>query len=149
MNKLHLNTIAEQREYNATDVYTLARERGVTAVEADDMHLQIDMDEPASLKAIAAYEILKDETDMVVDSLVTRSQNGHHHVYVRLKHPLDLRSRIALQSMFGSDPKRELLSLMRIDIRDPELVLFETEEELPRVLEFLGRAMPVKRGEAA
>jgi hypothetical protein len=139
MSELRVHTEWETKEYNAPLVADVAHDRGLNMVEADAHHLQLDLDKPRTAEQEAALDILMRDTDLVEALLTTVSQHGKQHLYVRLSRALDLKTRVMLQAILGSDPRRELLSAMREGVRDPELVLFETDAEYPLVLSFLGR----------
>jgi hypothetical protein len=76
--------------------------------------LQIDLDTPASIeqynRMMAGF---KDQLKLEeIDSWASKS--GNRHVIVRFPKTLSSEMRIALQACLGSDPKREILSLMRV-----------------------------------
>lgn len=128
-----------------------AERRGLKVVEADDLTLQLDLDRPFATKSPVSQQELDvadifrehfaDEEDGVVKRLYTASQNGNEHRYLRLRKPLSVEARIALQAILGSDPKREILSLLRV-VRGvaPAIVLFEMPEVEATVKEFLEKA---------
>lgn len=139
MSVLRVHEDWERREYNAESAEAEGAKRGLNVVASDERHLQLDLDTPMTEQQREALEILKRDTDLVDRELTTVSQHGRHHHYILLTRELDLHTRIMLQAVLGSDPRRELLSAMREGVRDPELVLFETDEEYPIVLRFLDR----------
>lgn len=129
-----------------------AAERGLQVVPSDDWHLQLDIDRPYKLldikddKLAEVERLFYGESGMFSgESLITTSQHGNHHRYLRLSKPLPLPVRIALQALMGSDPVREMLSLLRAygcteDLRTPQLVLFETDEEVGKAREFVAKS---------
>ena len=70
----------------------------------------------------------------IVDRIQTRSHGGGAHIYLRMNVDLPRIERITLQACLGSDPVREMLSLLRHwnDGYMP-VVLAETQEEAMKV----------------
>ena len=64
----------------------------------------------------------------VLSTLITTSQSGNKHVYIKLSKTLNYFHAICLQAAMGSDPIREVISVFR-----DYSALFETESEVPRV----------------
>lgn len=63
---------------------------------------------------------------------------GNYHVYLTTKQPLDMPTRILYQLILGSDKKREVFGLVRIDKNDATpLLMFETAENAEKVRSFL------------
>lgn len=139
------------------DATKVADERGLHLVESRPRLLQIDLDSEGAVEAF--YQRLKVLEDNGVmpkflavphPVLATTSQNGNKHVYLKTQLQLSLLERIGLQSLLGSDPTRELLALCRYcsdkldEAKRPVLCLFETDEEIERVRNFLmdGTEMP-------
>lgn len=88
----------------------------------DDSHLLLDLDDEDS---IARYRSLMPKMlelfgGRVVEEYESRSGKGHLHVVVALEHPCGVLFRIALQATLGSDPLREMLSLVRLRNGVPE-----------------------------
>ena len=91
-----------------------AAENNCGVVVPNDDELQIDLDTP---EAIAQYNtMMADFKDQLkvreLDSWASKS--GNRHVVVQFPQAVSNEMRIALQACFGSDPKREILSLMRV-----------------------------------
>jgi len=66
------------------------------------------------------------------DWVITPSKEGlpHRHVTVKLKTPLPLLARVALQAALGSDPLREFLSVRRaLNGEDNVVIFFEKNAE--------------------
>ncbi len=63
----------------------------------------------------------------ILSAKASKSGLPHRHVYLRTNRELSPTKRITLQACFGSDPTRELLSLMRIWLRSerPPTTFFE------------------------
>lgn len=53
------------------------------------------------------------------DTWPSKSGAGHRHVVLELGQPLPLQDRVLLQAILGSDPKREMLSFIRLK-NEPE-----------------------------
>ncbi len=59
---------------------------------------------------------------------MTTSQHGNKHVYIRLSRSVSDFERLILQSVLGSDPVKETLTLLRLlQGGDGAVCLFETE----------------------
>jgi hypothetical protein len=140
MHIVRFNAKAGESEYNSRSVWEQARERGgLKVVESNDMHLQLDFDRPISAQDEEVFKLLKEVTNVVRDHLDTTSQNGNTHRYIRLTRPVNMVERLLLHAALGSDGKREILSLCRHNGHsEPVACLFETVQEYPRVMEFLG-----------
>lgn len=64
------------------------------------------------------------------DIRVTPTKSGNTHVRIFLEKPLDLPTRVALQLMLGSDPRKEASSLLGIKDGDPYPILaFEVNKD--------------------
>lgn len=129
-----------EHEYNQRDVWQQAKDRGglIVVVDSND-HLQLDFDRPITTQDDEVFELFKKMTELVIDHLDTRSQNGNTHRYIRLSKPVYQKDRLLLQAALGSDGKREIISLCRIPSGlEPIGCLFETPEEYIRVKKYLG-----------
>lgn len=131
-----------QEDYNLTAAEAASRRGGLHVVVACPWVLQLDLDEGMSVNEDVA-SLLRDNGWITTERLTTTSQNGNQHVYIRTARWIDDLNRSGLQSMLGSDPKRETLSWMRLQ-RDPEgmdegpaTVLFETDEHYSRAKHFV------------
>jgi hypothetical protein len=134
------------------DAYEYAANHGLEVIESDDKHLQLDIDvpfgdkPPMSEERNAAWALLYRDfaPDMEDRVLYVRSPGGNTHGYVKLAvdQPLPHDVRVALQAILGSDPKREILNLLRIHGPNPgrigeQTVMFETPETAEVVREWL------------
>jgi hypothetical protein len=107
-------------------------------VPADnELLLDIDTDEQPILPFSVIDTLMKNGVH-ITSRLETVSRNGRRHVYLRLDTTLPVESRVALQALLGSDPKRETISVLRCRAMATNedvlpTVLFETNEEAKRV----------------
>ncbi len=129
------------------DVYALAERLGVEVFEADEYHLQIDLDKGDTIRDnvldfLSRRGIIRPEPDSI---LVTRSRSGKgRHWYIPLLSPMSFAQRIAYQAALGSDPMREARSLYHYNFgtRQVPQCLFETPKEAVRVDKWLSRWIP-------
>lgn len=141
----------EERVSKDNDVFEEAMNRGGLKVfVADNHHLQLDLDKPKTPKEVVhqegeIWQILAEMWELT-EIHDTESQHGGVHRYIKLPDGLSEPVRIALQVILGSDPKRELLSLLRhvraelgMSPGRPHVVLFETAAEAQGVEQFLGK----------
>jgi len=108
----------------------IAERLGLVAVLPGPDELLLDIDDAEGLSRMeAALACLAINGEEVVEVKRTVSAGGNTHVYLRLPRwgELDPVRRIALQACCGSDPIRELLSLLRVvrNYNVPPTVLFE------------------------
>lgn len=127
--------------YLHEDPHACAKRMGLTVIVADDTMLQLDIDTVEQRRIFtarlpelrAAHDKMgaSSVNQFIGDMLTTSSKSGHTHIYLCLNDRYSAESRIAWQMYLGSDPQREMLSLMRIKFfpnMDP-VVLFETDED--------------------
>jgi hypothetical protein len=125
------------------DLYEEAENRGLEVVKGDGSHLQLDLDTPQTQANLEAYQLLRQYSVIAGDNLITVSQHGKQHEYIPLsidpftKQTFDQIVRIAMQACLGSDPKREMLSLLGVlgytgAVEGHEIALFETQEEFEK-----------------
>jgi hypothetical protein len=125
---------------------------GLEMVLPDDNELLVDFDHPYDGRADKIrkgkhegferlLKVARSNGLFITIEKVTESKSGNIHVYLRVEHTngvtIDPMMRIALQAIFGSDPKRELYSVLRLlfakDI--PPTTLFEVNRESTKTLE--------------
>jgi hypothetical protein len=112
------------RDSTATRMY--AEEHGWDCVTACPYDVWVDLDTPS---AITAFDELWKlflqlwPKAQIVRRTTSKSGNGQH-VYVRMTKEYPASIRIGLAASLGSDPKREMLSIMRVLNEDPEPILF-------------------------
>jgi hypothetical protein len=96
-----------------------AAEYGCTIEYADDYTLQLDLDSPHHFNHFLAMYKLAKELNLFQheEGFCVRTSKGGYgkHVTLKLTEPLAIARRIALQALLGSDPRREMLSLARLD----------------------------------
>lgn len=110
--------------------FQLASRLGLVAVAPEDDELQLDIDHPIDHEITDRMLAVLEAHDIPCEiARTTESKSGNAHVVIRIEwpRPLDPVTRIALQACFGSDRKRELLSLLRHEFKtqNPPTVLFE------------------------
>lgn len=93
-----------------------AEARGDTVLVADARELFIDLDSDEQRKQFdQMFERVRLEYDCAVAERWPSKTPGHEHVIVRMKsRDFTVAERIALQSILGSDPLRDLLTLARL-----------------------------------
>lgn len=102
---------------------------GCTAVAPSPTEVQIDADTPEQAgTAIKALKIMASHGFPCTLKARTKSRNGREHLILESPRPLTDLERITLQVCCGSDPIRELLSLLRVlkGITNPT-ILYEVE----------------------
>lgn len=89
--------------------------------------LFIDIDSEEQLKYFRrAYNDFKADLGLLSYDLKKSRTAGHYHIRVTLNAQTGIRDRILLQAVLGSDPKRELLSLIRLERGiSPEIAFLE------------------------
>jgi hypothetical protein len=130
------------------EVEQVADERGLIAFFCKDDELMVDEDTPLSPSLWTAVEsaLWKGGHHFLRDELVTTSVNGNRHRYYKLEAPLDPTERLLLQACLGSDPLREILSLLRLkEGSEAVTVLFETPHEAARVIRWREQHEPKQR----
>lgn len=100
-------------------------------IEATSKQLFVDLDTEAQ------YTLFKTQIKLLKKHFyyetykVTESKQGapHRHVVVTMDKPYPLVTRIALQACLGSDPARELLSIIRAQDGEDNVVIFFEKKE--------------------
>ena len=94
----------------------LAEKAGFEIVRGDDRTLLLDLDTPNAISQFASMrDMVRDKVGFVeVERWPSKSGGGRTHVRISIRDPLSPIERIAVQAMLGSDPKRELLGLLKI-----------------------------------
>jgi hypothetical protein len=118
----------DMRHHN--DPSVLAGRMGLVAVSAAEDELQLDIDNPLDHEVADRMLAVLEAHDIPCEVVrATPSKSGNFHITMRIEwpRPLDPVTRIALQACFGSDRKRELLSLLRHEFKtqNPPTVFFE------------------------
>ena len=96
----------------------LARMNGFDVIRSDDHTLLLDLDGAEALRRYTSLLPWVMENGIVTEEIETWESGspGHYHVMLKLPGPLDLGLRLMLQAALGSDPKKEILSMLRFDI---------------------------------
>lgn len=95
------------------DVERIAEEMGCEVELADDMTLQIDLDNEDDFALFLDQHRRLSRMGLVGGWTERPSRNGNRHIIVDLFHETSVKERILLQSLLGSDRVRELLNLRR------------------------------------
>jgi hypothetical protein len=117
------------------EVTAIAEHNGLIPFLAGDNELLIDYDVKAPNNDHVIIT-LEENGISIISSLQTTSKSGNQHLYYRLNRTVTVPERIALQSLLGSDPIRETLSLVRWftgSEHEAITALFETEKEAKKV----------------
>jgi len=144
------------------EVEEIASRLGLACVIPEPNEIVLDIDEGHNFND-AVLKCLRDNGLVIESELFTTSKNGNTHIYLRVKvdprgtavlklklaeeeqidfegegpHKAELHMsplvRIALQACLGSDPVKEVLSLMRCEAWDAPIAMFETPTEYAKV----------------
>ena len=104
------------------DPALVAQERSLVLVLPGARDVFIDIDDDASLAIFdAMMGVLASNGGVFPLREVkrTKSEHGNTHVYLEASRDLSDVERIALQACLGSDRKRELLSMLRLEVESP------------------------------
>ena len=127
-------TDPEYLRTNSERVIAEAEGMGLIVDLPEDNELQIDIDSGTDMDRFRrSFEILKRELGIIDDDVtITPSRNkvDGRHIRVRMGFDLSPIQRIALQAACGSDPIRELLSLVRLFAGDEHPTLFLEKKPL-------------------
>lgn len=122
-----------------TDEYALKKAEALGCVVefADDHTLQIDIDSDERYDMFWSQLDLLDSLNLFIhdEPIVRKSKTrGHTHITIRMYEPLPIRVRLLLQSVLGSDLKRELLSYAGVlkGQLHPVLLFRPTPQEEPQ-----------------
>jgi hypothetical protein len=122
----------ENNSYPLDNGLETAAAAGLRAVVAQPNQLLIDIDTLESeykyntmLGMVASFFPLE-----VTSDLPSKSGGDHRHITLTLGHSISNVERVLLQAILGSDPKRELLSYVRL-LRgiEPATMFFEKPDE--------------------
>lgn len=116
-----------------TDAIRTAEEKGLTCIFPRNNELTLDIDEGMDVR-LNIIGVLAQNRILVLADLTTTSAGGNAHVYFRLDREFTPLQRIALQACLGSDPTREVLSIIRDDAQSNyPTAMFETTDEAIKV----------------
>lgn len=121
-------------QFSEEEIVAVALAKGLVYFVPNDNELFIDADIAPTIHQIAALAAMQSNGLKVVSELVTVSNGGKRHIYMRLARQVTIGRRIALQAACGSDPIKEALSVMRLECGSTcAVALFETPAEAGRV----------------
>ncbi len=115
-----------------------AAELGLDIVEPDALTLQLDLD---GQDAVVEFETRLTFLQSLEEAVVTytTSKSGNKHAYVKLGRRVGVSERIALQAALGSDWRRELFSILRLNRgNEHATLLFEIPSEKKALAEKIG-----------
>lgn len=118
-----VNLSQDERDANAAAL-------GLVVVEPTDFELFIDLDNRLGVEYDLLNLIEHAGLPVSIGSRWPSKTAGHFHAVLVCHFRLDAMTRIALQAAFGSDPKREILSVARVvtGVNAAPTVFFETAE---------------------
>lgn len=125
----------------------LARQQGLEAFFPLEDELFLDIDATVWAPPIKVFKALLNPTEpalnVVIDSLRilrTRSKSGNLHIYLKFTGTLHSREKVIVQAAMGSDPVKEVLTMLRMKAGDHTgtICLFETPEQAERVKQWRG-----------
>jgi hypothetical protein len=125
--------MSEVIQRNAEEVHEVATSLGMEAFLPEPNEIQVDLDKDAKLHA-GILQLLNDNGLPLSVGLTTISKSGNKHVYLTANRSLSDSERIILQACLGSDPVREVLSMIRIACGSTApTALFEKKTQAARV----------------
>jgi hypothetical protein len=112
-----------------------AKKQGLKVVPAQADELQIDIDNKESHERFYSMlgMLMSFFPDITWEEKKSKSESPFRlHITVNLGHKISNVERVLLQAIMGSDPKRELLSYIRL-LRgiEPATLFFEKDEDAP------------------
>jgi hypothetical protein len=128
--------MSEVKQRTLEELESIAAEKGVVFFLPLENELFLDID-ASNWHPVKDIEELVDEHYGIERMLKTTSPGGQVHIYLQLKQTISTEERLILQLSLGSDPRKELISLIRIkEETDPFITLFETPSEALKVTEW-------------
>lgn len=111
-----------------------AKDAGLEVIVGDEWHMLLDFDNTDVLpeRYHVGIQILNNNGFYCHEEAIWRSKSGlGFHVVVKLETPIDIYRRLALQAALGSDPKRELLAVMRASngVAEPSVLFKPADAE--------------------
>lgn len=121
-------------EYTLESLETLEVPPDTELIERKDNWLLLDLDNHTALDCLLDNLKMIDKLYKYEKVEVWLSKSGNYHARITLEQDVDNVTAIALQSILGSDPVREFLSLMRVENgvsgRSPTLLLKPNESDI-------------------
>lgn len=81
--------------------------------QTDEIFLDLDTNKTGREYSLEVESTLCNNDILILGSLDTKSKNGNRHRYLKINRPLTSVERITVQACLGSDPVKEILSLLR------------------------------------
>lgn len=125
--------MSEFKSLSSESAFEQAEKTGKKVVLPEPNQLLIDIDDEAALKNYITLEGLLERHWGVEAAVKTPSPSGRagrFHVTVTLDRTVTPLERIALQLAMGSDRKREILSLARLEHGDEHPTLFFEKKDV-------------------
>lgn len=93
-----------------------AEANGFEVVKSDEFTILLDLDGEEAKKRFDSMRSFLDQcfTIMGQEEWTSKSGGDHKHIKLILAGPLEVAERIAIQALMGSDPRRELLTLLNL-----------------------------------
>ena len=115
---MYSRTSKQSRQY--------ARKMGWEVDPAEENELQLDIDTEEQYNIFNRMLPLVEDVYDIEEVVESPSKSGKRHIRLFTAYELSIGERIALQTILGSDPKKELASLRNWLAGDPEpILLFE------------------------
>jgi hypothetical protein len=118
MNQKFKKLIPEEDDYlnlflGREDLEDLAKDSNCIVIYSEDNLLLLDLDNDESVKTFHRNIDTFRNNYSVKKINEWKSKSGNLHVAIEMNDNIDFRERLLLQATLGSDPKKELLSLIR------------------------------------
>lgn len=117
------------------DIFTPSKDKaasmGAICVFPEDHQVQLDLDSEVALEEfLKRIHMLGNYFSQEVEyEKVSSKTPGHYHITVNLPITVDHIERLAIQSILGSDPMREMFNLYRyLGTGNPDTCLFKYKE---------------------
>lgn len=123
--------MSEVAQCTMDEAIEIAAKEGLWCEFPQPDELFIDIDNAAGyINADVVAAINKTESyplKLNSNILYTTSKSGNRHAYIKCSNPVGDMQRVALQAALGSDPVKEALSVLRLNLESTAAnVLFET-----------------------
>ena len=139
--------MSEVLQRNAEEVEEIAAGLGLMCFlpEENEVFLDLDVEDAPEVMFGGVHQTLQDNGIRLTDQLRTKSKNGNSHLYFKCSRVLKQWERILIQTALGSDPVKEVLSMMRlwqVNTTAP-VALFETKVQAIRVRQWRAKIKEV------